>query len=132
MSANLNIWHHNINIWHYFSPKGPKDRAYKTGINFMVFILVFVEKCLYYDTLKDFSVLMRNGSNPTDINRLEALQQSNFLQCLTTTKACFHFLPTKLFRSNVVTYKLHFIKVLLSNNCNNFTAYLFHVLGLFV
>ncbi len=29
-----------------FSPGGPKAQAKKTGINFMIFILIFIENCL--------------------------------------------------------------------------------------
>ena len=44
-------------------------RANKTGINFMIIILILVENCLYYDTIYDFSVWLTTGSNPADINR---------------------------------------------------------------
>ena len=37
--------------------------ANKTVVNFMIFILVFVENCLYYDVINDFSVWLRSGSN---------------------------------------------------------------------
>ena len=30
----------------FVSPEGPKTRANKTGINFMIFILIFVVNCL--------------------------------------------------------------------------------------
>ena len=30
----------------FVSPKRPKDRANKTGINFTIFILLFIENCL--------------------------------------------------------------------------------------
>ena len=36
--------------------------ANKTAINFMVFILIFKENCLYYDTIHDFSVLLKTIS----------------------------------------------------------------------
>ena len=38
------------------SPDGPKARANKTNINNMIFILLFVENCVYYDVKHDFSV----------------------------------------------------------------------------
>ena len=34
----------------------------------MIFILIFVENCLYYDAIHDFSVWLRTGSNPADIS----------------------------------------------------------------
>ena len=45
------------------SPERTKARANKTVINFMIFILIIVQNC------HDFSVWLRNGSNPPDINR---------------------------------------------------------------
>ena len=41
----------------------------KTGFNFMIFILIFVENFLYYDAINNFSVWLRTGSNPADTNR---------------------------------------------------------------
>ena len=35
----------------------------------MKFIQIFMEKYLLYDTINDFSVWSRTGSNPADINR---------------------------------------------------------------
>ena len=46
-----------------------KAQANKTGIDFMIFILIFVENCLQYDAIHDFSVWLRTGSYPADINR---------------------------------------------------------------
>ncbi len=43
----------------FVSREGPKARADKTGINFMIFILIFVENCLYFDAIHDFSVWLR-------------------------------------------------------------------------
>ena len=37
-------------------------RGRKTGINFMIFILLFVENCLLYNAMPDFSVLLRTIS----------------------------------------------------------------------
>ena len=39
-----------------YSLEGPKARANKTGINFMIFILLFVENCLSFDAIHKFSV----------------------------------------------------------------------------
>ena len=48
----------------------PKGRDNKTGINLMIFILIFVENCLQYDARHDFSVYwFGTGTNPADINR---------------------------------------------------------------
>ena len=40
-----------------------------TDINFMIFVLIFVENCLKYDAINDFSVWLRTGFNPADINQ---------------------------------------------------------------
>ena len=47
-------------------------RTNKSGINFMIFISIFVEICMYYDAVHDFSVWMRTGSNPADIDRFRS------------------------------------------------------------
>ncbi len=47
----------------FVSPEGPKTWANITGINFMVFILISVENCLYNDSSHDFSVKMRTDYN---------------------------------------------------------------------
>ena len=38
----------------------------------MIFILIFVEKCLLFDAVHDFSVWLRTGSNPVDSNRFRS------------------------------------------------------------
>ena len=48
----------------------PKARDNKTGFYIMIFILIFVENWIQYDTIHDLSVWLRTGSNPADINRL--------------------------------------------------------------
>ena len=50
----------------FVRPEGPKARAYKTGINFM--ILIFVENCLNFDAIYNFLVWLRTGSNQVDGN----------------------------------------------------------------
>ena len=35
----------------------------------MIFILIFVEICLYFDTIHNFSVCLRTGSTPGNIVR---------------------------------------------------------------
>ena len=47
-------------------PRGQRPRL--TGIDIMTFILLFVENCLKYDTIHEFSVWLRTGFNPADIN----------------------------------------------------------------
>ncbi len=57
----------------FSSPKGPKARAKKTGINFMIFILIFVEiVCNSMLYIHNFSVMLRAGSNPADSNRFRS------------------------------------------------------------
>ncbi len=56
----------------FVSHEGTKARAEKTGINFMIFILIFVENCLQFDAVHNFSVCLRTGYNPTDINRFRS------------------------------------------------------------
>ena len=48
-------------------PQDPKVRACVTGIDLMIFISIFVLVCTI------FSVCLRTGSNPADINRFESL-----------------------------------------------------------
>ena len=52
----------------FVRPEGPKARANKTSINIMIFILIFVKNCLYSNDMNDFSVWLRRGSNPVNIN----------------------------------------------------------------
>ena len=56
----------------FVSPEVPKDQANKTGIDIMIFILIFMEKCLNYDAIHDFSVLLRTGSNQADKYRFRS------------------------------------------------------------
>ena len=53
-------------------PEGSKTLLNKTGVNFIIFILIFMENCLYYDSIHDFSVLLRTDSNPVDINQFRS------------------------------------------------------------
>ena len=56
----------------FVSLEGPKARANKTGINFRIFILIFVENC--------FSVWLRTDSNPADSNRFR-IHTGKYLDC---------------------------------------------------
>ena len=53
----------------FVSRKEPKALGNKTGINFMIFTLIFVEKCLQDDSIHDFSLWLTTGSCPSSINR---------------------------------------------------------------
>ena len=60
------------------------------SINFMIFIFLFVENCLYYDAIHDFPVWLRTDSNPPDINRFQAILEialfnSNIFMYITLT-----------------------------------------------
>ena len=36
-----------------------------------LFVLLFVENCPQYDIIQDFTVWLRTGTNPVDINRFQ-------------------------------------------------------------
>ena len=46
----------------------PRALSNKTGVNFIIFILLFVKICIY-DMVYDFSVWLESGSNPADISK---------------------------------------------------------------
>jgi len=46
-----------------------KNHKIKTGINIMILILIFIENCLKFDAVHEFSVWLRTGYNPEDSNR---------------------------------------------------------------
>ena len=46
----------------------PRALANKTGINVIIFSLLFVKICMY-DMIHDFSVWLESGSNPADISK---------------------------------------------------------------
>ena len=56
----------------FVRPDWLKARSNKTDISFMVFILIFLENCLYYDAMHNFSVWLRTGYIPADINRFRS------------------------------------------------------------
>ena len=64
----------------FVSPDGPKALAYKTGINFMIFILMFVENCLSYDAIYDFLVWLIIVSDPAIIS-LFRIHTENIIIC---------------------------------------------------
>ena len=59
ISAFININKYKIKT-SFISPKGPNPRAIKTVINFMIFILIFLEIV--------FNTMLRTGRNSVDIN----------------------------------------------------------------
>jgi len=44
----------------------------KTGINFMIFILIFVENCLQFDAIQDFSFWLRTDPDQVDSNQFRS------------------------------------------------------------
>ena len=52
----------------FVSPEGPNVRASKTGIYFIIFILLFVENCLLYDAIYDCSAEINPFRNHTKKN----------------------------------------------------------------
>ena len=60
-----------------------KARDNKAGIGFIIFILIFVENCLKYDAIHDFSVWLRTGSNSADINGFRSHTVNVYLNWLT-------------------------------------------------
>ena len=74
------------------SSEEPNALSDKTGINFMIFILIFLENCLHYGAKHDFSVWLRTGSNPADINWFQSHTGKyfsiNFMYSLPLLKCC--------------------------------------------
>ena len=53
-------------------PEGSKDRANKTDIKLIIFILIFAESLILYDAKHNFSLWLRTDSNPPDINLFQS------------------------------------------------------------
>ena len=47
----------------------------------MIFVLIFLENCLLYDDTHDFSVWIRTGSNPADINKFRS-HTAIYISCM--------------------------------------------------
>ena len=64
----------------FVGPEGPKVRTSKTGINFMIHILISIENCLKYDDTDDFNY----GCEPVpaNINRFRSQKITYFLAYL--------------------------------------------------
>ena len=77
----------------FASPDWSKARANKIGINFMISIIIFVRDCLYYNSKQHFSVWLRTGSNPADINRFRSHTGKVLLILFTKIKAYFKIEP---------------------------------------
>ena len=60
------FWECKINS-SFDSPVGPTSWFNEICIDFMIFILLFVENFLKYDTIHDFSAWQRAGAYPPDI-----------------------------------------------------------------
>ena len=56
----------------------PKVQVNKAGISFRFYFNIIVENCLLYDALHDFSVWLRIGSNPVDINQFRSHTAKNY------------------------------------------------------
>ena len=54
----------------FVSPGGQRPGL---TIDFMILLLIFVENCLWYDAIHDFSVWLRTGFNPPDVNLFQSL-----------------------------------------------------------
>ena len=68
LSADIKMKSYKIRT-SFVSRKEPKALGNKTGINFMMFTLIFVEKCLQDDSIHHFSLWQTTVSSPADINR---------------------------------------------------------------
>ena len=55
-----------------YSYSGAKGTGNKTGFNFMIFILIFIEYCLQYNAKHDFPVWITTGSNPVYIYEFQS------------------------------------------------------------
>ena len=65
----------------FISAKGVKVRSNKTGIDFMIFILIFVENCL--ENAKHN--LLKTDSDPAEKNRLRSHTGKRFLVLVKVT-----------------------------------------------
>ena len=56
----------------FFSHEMPKALSNKTGFNFLLYNIIFVENWIQYDAIYNFSVWLKTDSNPADINRFQS------------------------------------------------------------
>ena len=60
----------------FVNPKGLNARANK--LIFIFICSIFVENCLHYDMIHDFSVWLRTCFNPADNNRFRTIPADDF------------------------------------------------------
>ncbi len=80
LSADIKMKNFKIKT-SFLSLEGLKAQAKKTGINFMIFILIFAENCLKFDALHDFSVWLTIDFNPADSNRFQSHTGKYIILC---------------------------------------------------
>ena len=61
--------------YYSFLSEDIKMKKYKI----MIIILIFVENCLWYDAINDFSVWLRTGSYPADLIGFEVILEKKFM-----------------------------------------------------
>ena len=65
-----------------------RSRANKTGFNTIIFILIFVGNCLYYNAMHDFTVWLRTSLNPADNYVIIKPYWKTFYPCIKVSKIC--------------------------------------------
>ncbi len=65
LSADIKMKKYKIQT-SFACQEGPEARTNKTGIDFIIFILLLVENYPLNNVIHDFSVWHRTGSNPAD------------------------------------------------------------------
>ena len=68
------------------SSKGLKTRVNQTGINSMIFHFNIRRNCLQYDAIHHFSVWLRSGSNPANINRFRSNTEKRTIKLFSKVK----------------------------------------------
>ena len=73
-------------------------RILKTGLNLIIFYLIFVENYLKYDAIHNISVQLRTSSNPADIYRFQSHTENKytFVTIQGVTQKRRHFLLAQL------------------------------------
>ena len=80
----------------------PLTQDNKTEINFINSILIFVENCVLICALHDFSVGLRTGSNPADINRFRCHSGHKYqnIDIIKSYDGKFSFLTASIYKNN--------------------------------
>ena len=92
MTGDIQMINNRIKTSLIRSSEELKARPNKTGINFMIFILIFLKNCLQFDAKHNF--WLKTGPNPADINRFCSCT-GNIFTCVAGTwdgGLCFVFL----------------------------------------